>query len=281
MNITIIGTGLIGGSIAIGLRGFQTHIIGVDINEEHANQALKLGIVDGILTLDNAIKVSDLIIVAIPVDSARKLLPEILYKINEDTVVTDMGSTKAGICENIRNHPKRKNFVASHPIAGTENSGPQAAFQLLLTDKLTIICEKELSADFALKTVEKMYHILNMKIIYMTAEAHDLHIAYVSHLAHIVSFTLGLTVLEIEKDEEKIFDMAGSGFASTVRLSKSSPEMWAPIFAQNSKNLSKALDIYIDKLCQFKQAIENKDKTITSKLMKDANDIRRILDGIK
>ncbi len=281
MNITIIGVGLIGGSMALSLRGFQTHIIGVDKNEEHCSQALELGLVDEVLPMEEAIPKSHLVILAIPVDSARETLPYILDNISDNTVVTDMGSTKSGICGKVRNHRNRKNYVAAHPIAGTENSGPKAAFSSLYKGKMTIICERELSADFALAMVEKMFKILEMNVIYMKPEEHDRHIAYVSHISHITSFVLGLTVLDIEKDENSIFDMAGSGFASTVRLAKSSPQMWAPIFVQNAEHISIALGAYIEKLQLFKNLIDNRNSEKAIELMKEANDIRRILDGIK
>jgi prephenate dehydrogenase len=281
MNITIIGVGLIGGSLALNLRGFQTKIFGVDTNENHAGQALELGLVDEILPLEYAVKISDLIILAIPVDEARKILPDILDGIDDNTVVVDMGSTKVGICSAVEDHPKRKNYVASHPIAGTENSGPGAAFQDLFYNKITIICEKEKSADFAYKLAEKMYNLLKMKIIFMDVEEHDLHIAYVSHLSHVSSFLLGKTVLEIEKDKKSIFNMAGSGFASTVRLAKSSPDMWAPIFEQNSESILKALDAYIKNLIEFKDIIEKKEREKAYEIMRNANNIRRILEGIE
>jgi len=281
MNIAIIGIGLIGGSLALSLRGFETHIIGVDINKKNSEEALKLNLVDEILPLEQAVKKANLVILAIPVDSARKLLPIVLDNINENTVVADMGSTKDGICSAVSNHPSRKNYVATHPIAGTENSGPSAAFSGLFKNKTTIICEKEKSADFAINLVEKMFNLLEMNIIYMQANEHDRHIAYVSHISHITSFVLGITVLGIEKDEKKIFNMAGSGFASTVRLAKSSPDMWAPIFEQNAENISVALDAYINNLQSFKNIINKQDTKQARKLMKQANDIRRILSGIE
>lgn len=279
MNITIVGLGLIGGSLALSLKGFQTHIIGVDKNPEHKATALKLGIVDEILQLDEAVRSSDLVILAIPVDSARDILPFVLDLISENAVVVDMGSTKHGICENVKSHLKRKHFVASHPIAGTEYSGPNAAFSSLFTGKTTIICEKEKSADFAIDMVEKMYRIINMKIVYMPADEHDLHIAYVSHLSHISSFTLGLTVLDMEKNEKTILNMAGSGFASTVRLAKSSPEMWNPIFQQNKKHLTEALNAYIEKLTDFKNQMEADNFTELFNLMKEANKIGKIINN--
>ncbi len=281
MNITIIGIGLIGGSLALSLRGFETHIIGVDNNNKNSQEALKLNLVDEILPLEQAVKKANLVILAIPVDAARKLLPIVLDNIDNKTVVADMGSTKDGICSAVSNHLKRKNYVATHPIAGTENSGPSAAFSGLFKDKTTIICEKEKSANFAISMIEKMFSLLEMKVIYMAAGEHDRHIAYVSHISHITSFVLGITVLGIEKDENKIFNMAGSGFASTVRLAKSSPDMWAPIFEQNAESISVALEAYINNLQSFKNIIDKKDTKTARKLMLEANNIRRILAGIE
>ncbi|MEN9444258.1 MAG: hypothetical protein RIS47_1148 [Bacteroidota bacterium] len=281
MNITIIGVGLIGGSVALGLKGFQTHIIGVDANPKHVQTALKLGIIDEANDLDTAVSKSDLIIMAIPVDAARKLLPYILNHMPANCTLTDMGSTKSGICQVAAEHPRRGAYVAAHPMAGTENSGPEAAIHGLFTHKKTVICERELSHSDSLDVVLKMYEILQMNILYMSPEDHDRHIAYVSHISHISSFTLGLTVLEIEKDEERIFDMASTGFASTVRLAKSSPDMWAPIFKQNAPQLSTALDAYIKNLQLFKELIEEGNIDEIRKLMTQANDIRRILDGIR
>jgi len=277
MNITVIGLGLIGGSLALALRGFQTHMIGVDKNPEHCQMALELGIVDVVLNLEEAVRIADLIILAIPVDAARNTLSLILDLIPSKAAVVDMGSTKSGICQNVRNHSKRANYVASHPIAGTEYSGTKAAFSSLFNGKTTIICEKELSADFALKMVEEMYKLLNMKVVYMKPDEHDLHVAYVSHLSHISSFTLGLTVLDIEKNEKNIFDLAGSGFASTVRLAKSSPEMWNPIFIQNKVHLSNALAAYILRLTEFKENMENGESDKLFDLMKEANKIGKII----
>lgn len=277
MKITVVGLGLIGGSLALSLKGFQTHIIGVDKKEEHKKMALELGIVDEILSLDEAVKISDLIILAIPVDAARNLLPRILDLITQKAVVVDMGSTKYGICQKVKKHPKRENFVASHPIAGTEYSGPAAAFSSLFTGKTTIICEKEKSTPWAVELVEKMYKILDMKIVYMQAEEHDLHISYVSHLSHISSFTLGLTVLDIKKNEKNILNMAGSGFASTVRLAKSSPEMWNPIFQQNKKHVVNALDAYIERLVEFKNNIETDNYNKLHNMMTEANKIGKII----
>jgi prephenate dehydrogenase len=283
MIVSIIGLGLIGGSLAINIRekGLAERIIGVDKDQKNAEAALNIGLVDDIFKLDEAIVMADLVIVAVPVDQAKVLLPEVLYSINVRATVMDVGSTKKGICESVSDHNKRKRFVATHPIAGTENFGPRAAIPDLFNGKLSIICDREKSDDDALEIVQQLYKSIGMDIVYMNAEEHDLHSAYVSHLSHVSSFMLGLTVLEIEKNEKTIFELAGSGFASTVRLAKSSPEMWTPIFQQNSHHLLNALDTYIDKLKIFREAIEKKDTIKLTSLMKQANDIRRILDGKK
>lgn len=280
MNIVIIGTGLIGGSMAMAIRGFETKIIGVDAKEENLKKAIELGIIDMAMPLEQAVLIADLIILSIPVDAAREMVPKILDFIREDTIVIDTGSTKAGICDKIRNHPKRKNFVASHPMAGTEYSGPEAAFADLFRGKKTIICESELSSDFALKQAKTLYKMLGMSILFMNSTDHDKHIAYVSHLTHVIAYALSLTVQEIEKNEEKkIFEMAGSGFASTVRIAKSSSTMWTPIFRQNSQYLTKSIDKYIDILNQFKQLIAEDKTDELFNLIGEANKIKKVLDN--
>lgn len=281
MTITIIGLGLIGGSLAIDIRNHKlaSRIIGVDKSPKNAEDALSLGLVDEIGELDNTVVNSDYIIIAIPVDQTMSVLDDVLDKINANTVVIDVGSTKEGICLTADKHKNRGSFVATHPIAGTENSGPLAAIPGLFKDKLSIICDPEKSSESAIEKTESICKAIGMKIIYMKSKEHDLHAAYVSHLSHISSFTLGMTVLEIEKDEETIFELAGSGFESTVRLAKSSPDMWAPIFEQNSKHLSQALDAYIKNLKTFKKLIENKKTTKIYSAIKQANDIGRILES--
>ena len=280
MTITIVGTGLIGGSLALDLRdaSFGNHFIGVDASEQHSNQALHAGIVDECLPLHRAVPQSDLVILSIPVDAAGQTLSEILSLAEPHTIVTDVGSTKNGICSANRNHPKRSQYVASHPIAGTEFSGPKAAIKKLFAGKKTIICEKELSSDLALRKIEEMYKILGMDIVYMPPDTHDMHLAFVSHISHISSFALGMTVLNIEKDEKSIFDIAGSGFSSTVRLAKSSPDTWSPIFMQNAENISFALNNYIEQLQKFKTYIDEGDATGLKNIMTAANEIVRILD---
>ncbi len=278
MNVTIIGIGLIGGSTAIDLkkREFADHIIAVDSDKLHAETAKKIGLVDEIANLDEGIRKADLIIVATPVDATHKLLPYILDNITNQTV-TDVCSTKHGICELIKKHPKRKNFVAAHPMAGTEYSGPWAAVSHLFDGKSVIICDKEKSSEKALKDTEDLYGTLNMRIIHMESKAHDVHAAYVSHISHISSFALALTVLEKEQDEKQIFNLAGGGFRSTVRLAKSSSDMWSPIFEQNSANVVDVIDTYIEKLNAFKKGISTKNNSEIKHLIEKANKIKRII----
>ena len=278
MNIVIIGTGLIGGSIALGIKGFDTHIIGVDSNSDNLSKALKLGIIDESMDLEKAIPLGDLIIIAIPVDATISILPQILNSIKDTAIVTDMGSTKIGICNCVRNHPRRGNFVAAHPMAGTENSGPEAAFADLFKGKKVILCERELSKDFAIAQVELLCKILELQPLSMSAEEHDKHIAYVSHLTHVIAYALSLTVQEIEKDEKTIFEMAGSGFGSTVRIAKSSTDMWTPIFQQNAKYLTDSIDKYMDVLQKFKTLIQENNHDGLYDLIKEANKIREVLD---
>lgn len=278
-TISIIGLGLIGGSFALALKkvGIAENIIGVDQNETHQKEALELGIVDEVVSLDRATEISDLIVIAVPINAIQNVLPEILDKIGDNTIVMDMGSTKAGICKKVLNHPKRKQFVATHPIAGTENSGPKAAFAELFLNKVAILCDAEQSEIDAANKVKKIYQSLWMNVKTMSSDAHDSHIAYVSHLSHITSFALGQAVLKKEKNEEAIFDMAGSGFESTVRLAKSSPDMWTPIFIQNRENLLTAIDAYQTEISKIRKMIDEKDEEDIHQYLKNTNDIRRIL----
>lgn len=282
MKVTVIGLGLIGGSIALDLRkaGLASSATGVDLNEEHASKALALGLVDSIADVD-AVAASDLVILAIPVSALSKLLPSILDRIGKDAVVIDAGSTKSLICRSIAAHPKREQFVAAHPIAGTENSGPEAAFEGLFRNKTNIICERGRSSAHALTVANQVFGALGMNTIFMEPEEHDRHVAYVSHLSHVSAFLLGQTVLDIERDEKNIFDLAGSGFASTVRLAKSSPDMWAPIFEQNAEYLSQALLEYIMHLQRFQYHLMKRDAKELHKIMTEANRIREILNGIE
>lgn len=280
MKTTIIGLGLIGGCMALDLRkaGIATSLTGVDMSESNAALALELGLVDEILPEGEAIAKAELIILAIPVNALHAFLPSVLDEAKKDAVIIDAGSTKTSICKSVASHPKRQQFVAAHPIAGTENSGPKAAFHGLFKDKTNIICESELSSTHALTVAQKVFDKLGMKTIFMNPEEHDRHVAYVSHLSHVSSFLLGQTVLDIERDEKNIFNLAGSGFASTVRLAKSSPEMWAPIFEQNVEHLSQALLEYIMHLQRFHYHLMKKDTKELLRIMSKANEIRRVLD---
>ena len=280
MKIGIIGTGLIGGSIALKLKekNFTDFVYGIDQNEENLNKALELNIIDEKSDFESGIRKADLIIVAIPVDSAKKILPDILDLINENQVVMDVGSTKSGIVNAIKNHPKRKRFVAFHPMWGTENSGPQAATTESFTGKAAVICNSEESDKNALETVEQLIQHLEMHPIYMQADAHDVHTAYISHISHITSYALANTVLEKEREEDRIFQLASSGFSSTVRLAKSHPEMWVPIFRQNKENVLDVLNEHISQLRKFKSALEKENFDYLEELIVNANKIRGILD---
>lgn len=280
MKISIIGVGLIGGSIALKLRqnGIADFIYGIDNNNDHLNEALDLKIIDAKVDLEYGIKNSDLVIIAIPVDSARKLLPDVLDLISENQTVMDAGSTKAGIVKAVKNHLKRSRFVAFHPMWGTENSGPKSAISDSFTGKAGVICNKEESAEDALQMVEKIVESLDMHLIYMNAEDHDVHTAYISHISHITSYALANTVLEKEREEETIFQLASSGFSSTVRLAKSHPEMWVPIFKQNKENVLDVLNEHIAQLRKFKAALEKENFEYLEELISNANKIRGILD---
>lgn len=261
--------------------GLVTELTGLELNKDHAAKALELGLVNGIDTEGKTIATADLVIISIPVSVLSQLLPSILDSVKKDAVVIDTGSTKSLVCKAVSNHKNRGQFVAAHPIAGTENSGPTAAFSGLFLNKTNIICEKEKSSAQALDIAEKIFAALGMNTIYMDAGEHDKHVAYVSHLSHVSSFLLGQTVLDIERDEKNIFALAGSGFSSTVRLAKSSPDMWAPIFEQNAEHLSQALLEYIMHLQKFQYHLMKRDVKELHKIMTDANRIREVLNGIE
>lgn len=283
MTVSIIGIGLLGGSFALAVREKypKMHFIGVDTSPVNGQLALAKGIVDEVLPLAEAVAQSTLVVMATPVNSIIDLLPAVLDHLPPGATIIDLGSTKELICALADAHKKRAQFVAVHPMAGTENSGPGAAFKELLFGKNLIICDREKSNADSLTLVESLFRDIGMKLFYMTPKEHDLHLAYVSHLSHISAFALGLTVLEKEKDEQAIFDMASTGFSSTVRLAKSSPQMWAPIFDQNRTNVSDALAAYIDFLQQFKAVIDTQDLQTSLDFMQRANVIRRVLDGIE
>lgn len=280
MTIAVVGTGLIGGSMMIDLRkrGFADSFIGVDTNLQHRNIARLCGLVDETDTLMNAVDRSDLIILCTPVDANCAMLPGILDRIKgSDKVVTDMGSTKASIARISENHPGRGRYVAAHPMAGTEYSGPLAAIGRLFDYKPVIICDPEKSDVDALDLVTRMLGVLNMRIVYMNSASHDVHVAYVSHISHITSFSLALSVLDKEKEADNIMTLAGGGFESTVRLAKSSGETWAPIFLENSEFIIEVMDTYIEKMKQFRKMIAGRDLEGLKYLMDEANKIMKIL----
>ena len=281
MRVHIIGVGLIGGSFAVDIRNAfsDVQLVGIDNNPNHLKQALSLGIIDEVEEL-NDVRSSDMVIVAVPVDVSIPLIKQVLDIVEDNTLVIDTGSTKGKLCEALSTHPNRRNFLAAHPISGTEFSGPQAAVKDLYRNKTNIICEVEKTAFKLQERALELFQKLGMRICYMDPKSHDRHIAYVSHLSHISSFMLGKTVLEKEKDERNIFDLAGSGFASTVRLAKSSPAMWTPIFEQNKENVVEILKEYIQNLNMFKDLLENNDFEGIYNEMEKTNHIKSILNGI-
>ncbi len=282
MNIGIIGLGLIGGSFAISAKRHISNCTcyGEDIDKNHLNQAIELKYIDEILN-KKKYSLMDVLILAIPVDIANNKIISLLDKVNDNSLIIDVGSTKKNICHRVSLHPKRNQFLATHPIAGTEFSGPKAAFEGLFNEQSQIICESHKTRPDLLEWAINWFSQMSMRVLKMSPDEHDEHIAYVSHLSHISSFMLGKTVIEKEKDEKAIFDMASSGFASTVRLAKSSPEMWTPILIENKKNIVSVLSEYIENLKSFKILLENEQKSEMYNQLKSINKIEKILNGIK
>ena len=278
-KITIVGVGLIGGSLALQLheKKISSRLIGVEANESHAQKALELELVDEILPLDDAIQHSDVIILAIPVDSMVTLLPEVLNKIDHQIVV-DLGSTKSQLIEAVKNHPRRGRYVAAHPMWGTEYNGPQAAVKGAFEKVAVAICNAKESDEDAIEWTRNMFEKVGMRLLEMDAYAHDLHAAYVSHISHITSFALANTVLEKEKEEGAIFDLASAGFESTVRLAKSNPAMWVPIFKQNRENVLDVLNEHITQLKKFKSCLEKENYDYLLELIQEANKIKGIIE---
>lgn len=278
MRAAVIGLGLIGGSLALDLKrtGFCESVTGVDVNPVHQFEGLRLGLVDDVQPLEEAVQGSDLVVIAVPVDSTIPVLASVLDMVTNQ-VVTDAGSTKERIAASVLNHPNRGRFVASHPIWGTENSGPTAALPGGFKGKVTVICDRELSDGDALATVEAMYDAIGMKRIYMDSVSHDVHAAYVSHISHITSFALALSVLEKEKEVDTIFSLAGAGFESTVRLAKSNTDTWIPIFKENRENLLDVLNEQIEQLQIMKNCIQKEDYRSLRAMMLKANEIKKVL----
>ncbi|PTM03680.1 MAG: prephenate dehydrogenase [Bacteroidetes bacterium] len=280
-SVAIIGVGLIGGSWALALKKHFSDItiLGADNNQSHLEEALRLGLIDKAVDLDAAAQ-SDLVFVSIPVGAASEVILSLLDKVGEHTLIMDAGSTKSALCQSISDHPNRSHFLAAHPIAGTEFSGPAAAKSDLFDGKLMILCEIEKTAIRLQENILTAFQKIGMRLRYMDPESHDKHLAYVSHLSHVSSFMLGKTVMDKEVDDRNIFDLAGSGFASTVRLAKSSPEMWGPIFLQNKEHLSHTLEAYISNLQKFKMLIDKEDLEALTSEMKLINTIEKILNPL-
>ena len=280
-KVGVVGVGLLGGSFALRIQSLfpEVQIIGFDNDPTHLEKAKELRVIHK-TGAEKDYPTMDLVIVAIPVDHTCRLLGTILDKVSPDSLVMDVGSTKHLICESVQDHPKRGQFIATHPIAGTEFTGPAAAFGDLLAHKIQIICEREKTRPDLLQSAIELFDRLGMRLRYMDPLEHDYHLAFVSHLSHVSSFMLARTVMDEEQNERNIFDMAGSGFASTVRLAKSSPAMWTPIFQQNKENLSRAIDVYTQHLIHFRNLLERDDYSAIYAMMDSTNDIKRILEQI-
>ncbi len=278
-TLTIVGVGLISGSFALAMKeyGFATKVIGVSRTAASLQKAKDLGIIDEALSLEDAVKQSDFIYVAIPVDATIVVMKQIMDLVTDKQIVADAGSTKFVLCDALKDHPMRNRFIATHPMWGTEYSGPEAAVRGAFEGRACVICEKEKSDEGVVTIVENIYKTFGMNMVYMDAHSHDIHAAYISHISHITSFALANTVLEKEKEEDAIFALAGGGFESTVRLAKSSPAMWAPIFMQNRENILDVLNEHISQLRKFKASLEKENLDYLVELMENANKIKRIL----
>src|SRR5258708_5596210 len=278
-SVTIVGVGLIGGSFSLALkdRGLVRNVIGVGHSASSIQKALDLGLIDETLPLEEAVRKSDLIYVAIPVDATLPVMRQIMDLITEKQIVADAGSTKQALCERLSEHPFRRRFVASHPMWGTEFSGPEAAVRNAFASRACVICEREKSDPDTAETMEKIYKVLGMHMVYMDADSHDMHAAYISHISHITSFALANTVLEKEKEESAIFELAGGGFESTVRLAKTNPPLCLPIFKENREYVLDVLNEHITQLRKFKSCLEKENYGYLQELMENANKISRIL----
>ncbi len=279
MKILIAGLGLIGGSFALALRdrGIADEILGVEKSDENAAEALRLGLADRIVTLEEGVPQADLVVLATPVDTIPLMAVKALNHVTDRQVVMDMGSIKAELCEVISMHARRGRFVAAHPMWGTEYSGPRAAQHGAFTGRNAVLCEAERSDADALATVERIFRTLDVPVVYMGAEEHDLHAAYVSHISHVTSFALALTVLEKEREERHIFDLAGGGFESTVRLAKSAAATWVPILLRNKYNVLDVLREHIHQLQIMRRMIERDDAEGLTSAFGKANSLQRII----
>ena len=287
-TVTVIGLGLIGGSMAVDLRrrGFASRVMGVEADPVNAAAALKIGLVDQAVSYDRCLEDTDLVILAVPVGEAVRMLPEILDRIGSEKqdsgmkrhmTVIDVCSTKSALVRSVENHPCRDRYVSTHPMAGTEYSGPWAAMSGMFDGKACVICDGEKSGKDALETVENLYDVLNMRTIRMNAINHDMHAAYVSHISHVTSFALALTVLKKERSDRHTFDLASGGFSSTVRLAKSNADLWVPLRTQNRDNILDVIDTYMDEMKAFRDAIASGDGDGIRGLIGEANRIKRII----
>jgi len=278
-TVTIVGVGLISGSFSLALkeRALVKKVIGVSRTAASAQKAIELGLIDEVLPLEEAVKQADLIYIAIPVDATIGVMQQVMDMITDKQIVADAGSTKQALCAALASHPMRHRFVATHPMWGTEYSGPEAAVRNAFAGRSCVICEKEKSDAAAVATMEEIYRQLGMHLAYMDADSHDMHTAYISHISHITSFALANTVLEKEKEEDTIFELAGGGFESTVRLAKSNPAMWVPIFKQNREHVLDVLNEHISQLRKFKACLEKENYDYLQELIEQANKIKRIL----
>jgi prephenate dehydrogenase len=280
MKVGIIGLGLIGGSWGLALKktGLVDRVLGYDADASHRSKAQALGLIDQALeTIEDLVKVVDLLVLAIPVDAIEGLLPSLLDKIHDDQFIVDFGSTKSSISAAVDQHPKRNHFLAAHPIAGTEYSGPDAAFGSLYQDKVMILCDTDQTASQWVEQFQKQCEAVGMSIVFQPSEEHDLHLAYVSHLSHVTAFSLSNAVLKKEKEENQILALAGSGFESTVRLAKSSPEMWTPIFLKNRKAMLESVNAYLDEVSRFRQYLSDADGAAITRFLTEGREIRKIL----
>lgn len=277
-NLSIIGTGLIGCSIALGVKGMFRNVAGYDSDAENFESAINAGIVNQSWSINRIAFGSDVIIVSVPVNVAVSIIPYVLSKINDNAVVIDVGSTKSTICKTVRNHSRRGSFVAAHPMAGSENSGPRRANAQLLNGRKVIICEPELSSLSALNCAKMIFANLGMSIDYMDADAHDRVVALVSHLPQIVSYGVASTVAQSMEVNHQWCDLAASGFDSSTRLAKSPSNVWTPILIQNKEHIVDFLDLFIKQIETVKGFIESGDADSINQFIHQSQSVRETFD---
>jgi len=274
MKIGIIGLGLIGGSIGLSLRKSESYrVIGYDRNEIHRKEAYENGLVDEVVSFQDVQDV-DILFLAIPVDGIIAVLKE-FDNLKKDTTIIDLGSTKSDIAKAI---PKniREQFVLAHPMAGTEKSGPLSAFNGLYKDRVVVLCDLQDSSDFHNRRAENIFSELKMKLTKMDSDAHDCHTAWISHLPHIISFSLANSVMK-QEDPRSILDLSAGGFRDMSRLAKSSPAMWKDISKQNRENLLKSIEFFEQELASFKESIRDEQWDKLQDKMQFANRLHDIL----